>query len=236
MVVDGPRLVGEAIDAGLEVEELFAAPGMVEQCGLGPRLGPGTELFDVPADVLSAVLDPINPSPLAAVVRSPTWALDDLALDLPVVVAVELRDPGNLGTVVRTAEAAGFGGVVIAGDSVDASAPKVVRASAGSIFRTPVVYRPDVLVALDELRANGRSVMAAVVDPDAEPYDQVDLTTAAIVVGNEPRGLADDVVAAADIGVTIPVASSVESLNVAAAASVLCFEAARQRRSRLHGR
>ena len=231
-VVDGPVLVADALASPLTVREIFAGPEELVSEELTARLAaqPDIEVFEVAASVLNEVLDPVTPRPLAAVVDVPVWTLDDLAADAPVLVAVELRDPGNLGTIIRTAEAAGLAGVVVAGASVDPTAPKVVRASAGSVLRLPVVRLPDSAAAVAALQADGRAVWSAVVDQDAEPYDQVDLDRAAIMVGNEPHGLAPDVVTLGDGRLTIPVADSVESLNVAAAASVLSFEAARQRR------
>lgn len=243
-VVDGPTLVAEALRSPLEVQEIFTGPGVLVDAGLAGLVGPNTKVYEVERAVLESLLDPVNPRPLAAVVAMPdqgpadgdgggTMAgLPPVMADprTPLLMAVELRDPGNLGTVLRTAEAAGLGGLVVAGASVDRFSPKVVRASAGSLFRLPAVDRPDPLAAIDELAATGRTVVAAVVDPEAPAHDRVDLTSAVVVVGNEPRGLVPEVVARCHGMVTVPMAPEVESLNVAAATSVLCFEVARQRR------
>lgn len=230
-VVDGARLVVDALRSGLEVQEIFAAPDAVHALGPEADRLDGIEVFEVDPSVLGAVLDPVNPQPIAAVAAIPEWDSDDLLADeRPVLVAVELRDPGNLGTVIRTAEAAGLAGVIVAGDSVDRFSPKVVRASAGSVFRLPVIGRADPVAAVNELIDRGRTVVAAVVDPSAPAYDTEALSEAAILIGNEPHGLPAEVVAAVTRPVTIPMAPGVESLNVGAAASVLCFEAARQRR------
>lgn len=235
-MVDGPRLVADCVRSGLEIREVFAAEGALAGLGIDKLLGPEVDIFDVDPSLLSSILDPVNPQPMAAVAAMPTWSLDDLmADDRPFLVAVELRDPGNLGTVIRTAEAAGLAGVVVAGDSVDRFAPKVVRASAGSLFRLPTVDGGDPQALVAELRARGRSVVAAVVAPGAPPYDHTDLSRAAILIGNEPHGLPAEVVAAVEFPVTIPMAPGVESLNVGAAAAVLCFEAARQRRAGTDG-
>lgn len=231
-VVDGPQLVAEALASSLPVVEIFAGPGELERTGLAPLIGPDVECFEVEAGVLVEVLDPVNPRPVAAVVAMPERSLDSVAKQAgPILVAVELRDPGNLGTIMRSAEAAAMAGLVIAGDSVDRFSPKVVRASAGSLFRLPTAGPLDPLPTIDQLAATGRPVAATVVDPDASPYDQVDLTEAVILVGNEPHGLAPDVVDRADLVITIPMASGIESLNVGSAASVICFESARQRRA-----
>lgn len=231
-MVDGPVLVIDVLRSSLVVREVFGSAEELVEPNLVAALDsrPEVEVFQVEVSVLESALDPVNPRPVAAVVDAPQWTVGDLGTDRPVLVAVELRNPGNLGTLIRTAEAAGFAGVVVAGDSVDQFAPKVVRASAGSVFRTPVVHLPAIPVAFSVLAETGRARQCAVVDKDAADYVTVDLTNAAIVVGNEPHGLDHETIKLGDGCLTIPVAETVESLNVAAAASVLCFEAARQRR------
>lgn len=236
-VVDGPTLVTEAL----------ASPRSVEGVYIGSEHGRGlltaqldafelslgsTPVYSVADEALSSILDPANPRPLAAIVEAPSFTLAEVDDDLPLLVAVELGDPGNLGTIIRTAEAAGFGGVVIIGHSVDHLNPKAVRSSAGSVLRLPIVVYGAAGDAVEAVKTGGRSLVATVVDSAAQAYDRVDLTRAAILVGNEPRGLDPAVIAAADEVVTIPMADGVESLNVGAAAAVLAFEVARQRRNR----
>lgn len=233
-VVDGPVLVADALRSDVVVQEIFAAPEMLvdpDLADLVQLIGPEVAVYEVDPQVLQAALDPVNPRPLAAVAAPPTWSFEDLPTDRPLLVAVELRDPGNMGTMLRTAEAAGFGGVVIVGDSVDCLAPKVVRASAGSVLRVPFVRVSDIDDAFASIRVGGWPILSAVVDPEAASYDGFDLRQAAIVVGNEPHGLSAEAIRLGDGQFTIPLSESVESLNVAAAASVLCFEAARQRRA-----
>jgi TrmH family RNA methyltransferase len=140
---------------------------------------------------------------------------------------VDVNDPGNLGTIIRSAEAAGADGVVVCGNSVDVQNPKVVRSSAGAIFGVPVMEADDPMEALTALRAQDRRCLATV-PSGGTSYDEVDLATScALVVGNEARGLGPLPV---DGQVSIPMMSASESLNVAMAATVLLFEAARQRR------
>jgi TrmH family RNA methyltransferase len=140
-----------------------------------------------------------------------------------VVVADQLGDPGNLGTIVRSAEAAGADAVVLTPGSVDPWNPKALRAAAGSSLRLPIVTAP-----LGVLRGSGITVLGTS-SHRGLPYTQVDLTgRVAIVVGNEAHGLADD--APVDDWVTIPHRGPAESINVAMAATVLAFEVARQRR------
>lgn len=235
-VVDGPTLVTEALASPLTVEAVYAGAvdGLDMLAGELDRTGSvigNVPVYSADDEVLMSLLDPANPRPVAAVVGTPSFSLADITPDGPLLAAVELRDPGNLGTVIRTAEAAAFGGVVVVGQSVDHLSPKTVRASAGSILRLPVVTLPAGPEALDAIRDGGWTVVATVVDPSAPAYDRLDLTSSAILVGNEPHGLDAALIDGADAVITIPMADGVESLNVGAAAAVLAFEAARQLRN-----
>lgn len=240
-MVDGPVLVAEALRSSLTVREIFTAPGWLTEAGLDDLVAAqdptgAIEVYEVDASVLTSTLDPVHPRPLAAVVDAPpgivepSTTLDAIETDRPVIAAVELRDPGNVGTVIRTAEAAGFAAVIVIGDSTDPLGPKAVRASAGSILRLPVIRLGEVGPAIATLQDKGWPVLSSVVDPEAPCYDTFDLRTAAVLVGNEPHGLPSEAIRLGDGHFTIPLSDTVESLNVAAAASVLCFEAARQRR------
>jgi RNA methyltransferase, TrmH family len=148
-----------------------------------------------------------------------------------VVVCVDVRDPGNLGTVLRVAEASGAGGVICCEGSVDAFSPKTVRASAGSLFHVPVVAGGEPLEVLDRMGRWGVRRLGTDVHGGA-PYDSVDLTVpTALVLGNEAHGLSAALSPHLDGSATIPMAGRTESLNVGMAAAVLCFERARQRRA-----
>jgi TrmH family RNA methyltransferase len=163
----------------------------------------------------------------------PVVGRDVLARDGLVLVGVALADPGNVGTILRSAEAAGAAAILLGPGSVDAYNPKVVRASAGAIFGIPVVDAVtegwSAVEALDALGELGRQRLGAAA-ATGTPYPEVDFRRpTAIVLGNEAHGLGDDVGSHLDGHVTIPMAGPAESLNVAMAATVLCFESARQR-------
>jgi TrmH family RNA methyltransferase len=157
--------------------------------------------------------------------------LDSLQDARFLVVCVDVRDPGNLGTVLRVAEGSGASGVICCEGSVDTYSPKTVRASAGSLFHVPVVAGGEPLEVLDRMgrwgvRRLGTSARGGTA------YDHVDFTApTAVVLGNEAHGLPAELAAALDGTVTIPMVGRTESLNVGMAAAVLCFEAARQRRA-----
>ena len=148
------------------------------------------------------------------------------------VVCVDIRDPGNLGTVLRSAEGAGAGGVVCCDGSVDLYNPKVVRASAGALFHVPVVAGGEPVEVLERLGTAGLQRLGTVARGGDAP-DEVDLRApVAFALGNEANGLPEAIDACLDRRVTIPTVGRTDSLNVGMAAAVLCFEAARQRRSR----
>jgi TrmH family RNA methyltransferase len=218
-VVEGPKLVAEALAAG-DVEAVYAPEGVDVPFEVR-RLAKG---------VLERISDTVSPQPVLAVVRMPGTSIDDLADLTFAVVCVDLQDPGNAGTVLRSAEAAGAGAVLFAGASVDPFNPKAVRASAGSLFHVPVVSGGEAVAMLQALGDRGLRRLGTVARGGTS-LDEADLVgPTALVLGNEAHGLPAEVDALLDEHLTIPMAGRSESLNVAMAASVLCFETARQRR------
>lgn len=222
-VIEGEKLLAEAVRAGAEIEAVYAPEGVEVGTDLPVRrLRPG---------VLERVADTVTPQPLLAVVRRPDTTLADVADVTFVVLCVDLQDPGNAGTVLRSAEAAGAGAVLFAGASVDPYNPKAVRASAGSLFHMCVVSGGGTIEMLEALGDRGLHRLGTVARAGT-PLDDVDLVSpVALVLGNEAHGLPAEVEAVLDEQVTIPMAGRSESLNVGMAASVLCFEVARRRRS-----
>ena len=148
-----------------------------------------------------------------------------------VVVGVDIRDPGNAGTLIRSAEASGAVGVVLCADSVDITSPKVVRSTAGALFHLPVVTDISLAETLAFFRGNEVRSWAAAVRPDrCVAYFDADLSgPTAMVFGNEAHGLSEADLGAVDGLLTIPMLGHTESLNVSVASAVICFEAARQR-------
>ncbi|MGI8985031.1 MAG: TrmH family RNA methyltransferase [Acidimicrobiales bacterium] len=229
-VVEGPTLVGDALDAGVEIECLFVAPGSSEPV-VARAEAQGVPVFELAPGVLERVAGTVAPQPVLAVARTVDVDLADLSAETLVVVCVDLRDPGNLGTVLRSAEAAGVGGIICCDGSVDIYNPKCVRASAGALFHTRIVARGEPVEVLGTLGDRGLRRLGTRPD-DGQPYDRVDLAApTALVLGNEANGLPAPVADAIDGWVTIPMVGRSESLNVGMAAAILCFEAARQRRA-----
>jgi TrmH family RNA methyltransferase len=227
--IEGPHLVEEALRAGLRVAAVFVARGAQGLIDALP-LPPETEILLLPAKLLESALATETPQPIAALVEPPEWSWDDaLGQNRENIVVLDgLQDPGNLGTILRSAEAFGATGVVSLPGTVSAWNPKAVRASAGSVFRVPLLAAGE-RECIEKLRAAGVRILATTVR-DAEPADRVDLTgPVAFVIGNEGNGVAEELAAKADARITISCPGAVESLNAAVAASVLLYEAARQR-------
>ncbi len=236
-VVEGPHAVEAALGAGVEIAELFVGEdASADLRALAERAGGATV---VRAGVLDQVLSTRTPQPIAAVVPWRPVTVGTLAAAAaapgagPLVVLHEVQDPGNLGTALRSAAAFGACGLVVTAGSTDPSAPKCVRASAGALFQVPVAVGDPLDAVLEALRAVAVPVVAAAVTHTGVAPDAVELAgPVALLLGNEGRGLPADVVDAVSTVVTIPVATGVESLNLAMAATVLLFESERQRRLR----
>lgn len=227
-VLEGAKVLSEALASGAAVESLYLAPGAVDPT-IDDAVARGIRAFELGPGVVERVSGTVTPQPILAVagyVDVPLAALRHADL---VVVCVDVRDPGNLGTVLRSAEAAGASGVVCCDGTVDVYNPKCVRASAGSLFHVRVVTGGapvDVLAALGGWGLHRLATRPA----GGTPYTQADLTRPlALVVGNESAGLPHELDAVIDEAVTVPMKGRSESLNVGVAAAVLCFEAARQR-------
>lgn len=234
-VVEGPRIVEAALDRGATFESAYVGPGADRAFrSLTDRLRTlGIPVDELKEGVLERIGDTVTPQPVLAVTAMTRVGLDALGRDGLVMVAVTVRDPGNAGTVLRSAEAAGCAGVVFCGNSVDPHAPKVVRSSGGAVFGIPVVEADDPVKVLDALGRHGRRRLAAAAS-GGEAFDRVDLTgPVAIVLGNETEGLPTQLDPHLDARVTIPIEPPAESLNVGMAGTVLAFEAVRQRRAAL---
>lgn len=235
-LIDGPVLLGEALAAGVGLRAVFVEPKAHGHPVVEAARQAGAEVREVLDGTLSRVLDLVAPQAVVAVAVQRRHTLDEVLVDAasrrrPVLVPVSLQDPGNAGTLVRVAEAAGCAGVVLTSGSVDVHNPKTVRATAGSVFRLPVVEgvsAPEVILAATR---HGIRSWATTGDAGADP-GMVDLAGASLVlVGSEAHGLPVDVVDRVDGRLSIPMEGAVESLNAGVAGALVVFEAARQRRA-----
>jgi TrmH family RNA methyltransferase len=230
--IEGPNLLAEALQSGLAIDTVFVAQGS-ERLLEGLQIPFNTEILALPPDVLTSALATETPQPIAALVQPPCWSWEHLLVQgrekTPfILVLAGLQDPGNLGTILRSAEAFGATGIVALPGTVSAWNPKAVRASAGSVFRVPLLAVSE-RVCLDQLHESGVKILATAVQA-AQSAELVDLAgPVALIIGNEGNGVAPELASRADAAITIPCPGPVESLNAAVAASVLLYEAARQR-------
>lgn len=235
-VTEGPKLLEEALLAGAEVELVFldAADATDDLRALAERAAAaGAAVRELAPGVLGRISDAVAPQPIAAVVAMVDRPLQSLPAEGLTVVCAGLQDPGNAGTVIRSASASGVGAVVFCEGAVDVYNPKAVRASAGTLFHVPLAVGPDAEEVLARYRTLGVTTIGTVVNGGVA-HDDVDWTApAALMLGSESQGLVEALEGRVDRLVTIPMAAGAESLNVAMAATVICFEAARQRRANL---
>ena len=228
-LVEGAQGVGEALEHPVHLTSLFVSDD-AEPLAVRARQA-GVDVYAVSPDVMAKLTSTVTPQGCVGV--SPFLDVGPDALPGIGCIAVlhEVRDPGNAGTVLRSADAAGAGGVVFTTSSVDAYNPKTVRSSAGSIFHLPIVRGEVTADVLQSSRDRGMRILAMDGHGDEDLY-AVDLSEpTAFVFGNEAHGLPADVLAMADVRVRVPHQGKAESLNLAAAATVCLFEWARRRRS-----
>lgn len=195
-------------------------------CGIRPEL--------VSDGVFAYLSDTQTPQGILCVVRQLSYSLEEVA-DAPcphMLVLDRLQDPGNVGTILRTAEGAGVTGILLDGECADIYNPKTIRSTMGSIFRMPFYYIQDLEEGIRYLKKRGICTYAAHLE-GKRAYDEEDYRKpCAFLIGNEGNGLRPEIADLADTYIRIPMAGEVESLNVAIASAVLMFEAGRQRRSR----
>lgn len=225
-MVEGPHLIEAALDAGVVMEKVFFAGDKFR--GLLKRLlKGGTEIYEVSERVIRKISDTQTPQGILAIVSLRPATLDALDIGGPVVVLDGVQDPGNVGTIIRTADAAGAGAVVLLQGTCDAFSQKTLRASSGSIFSIPVVSASRKIIA-DELRRRGFRIIATVLDAGLSIFDADLGGKIALVFGNETKGISPELRRAADLSVRIPIRGGAESLNVASSAAVALYEVLRR--------
>jgi len=240
--VEGERLIEELLQSGLKLNACFHAPdpNRRAQMIIAEMARRNVPLYPTADAALATVSDTANTQGLIAIAEKPDFNFDQNFLALtardggaPLVVCLDsAQDPGNFGTIVRTAEAAGASGVVALKGSVDAFAPKTLRSAMGSAFRLPVVTEIEIEELLAGARAANLKVVATTGGGETIYSDYDWLRPTVVIFGNEARGVGAEVLERCDERLRIPLRTPVESLNVAAAAAAVLFEAARQRREK----
>lgn len=186
----------------------------------------------VPDDLFDLAADTVTPQGILGMVDMPSYSQEEI-LNSPAglyLLLDDLRDPGNLGTMIRTSEAAGVAGVIMSKGTVDLFNPKVVRATMGAIFRVPFLYVESLPEMIRQMKQKNISVYGTILE-ESRVYDDPDYTKpSGIVVGNEANGISKEVRESLSGRIHIPMEGSVESLNAAVAAAIVLYEASRQRR------
>jgi RNA methyltransferase, TrmH family len=230
-LLEGTHLIEEAAFAEWPMDILcFTAAWQAKASALLETLQTqGIRCEQVSPEVLLAMATTINPDGVVAVARSHSKSSPTLSIQSLGLVLETLQDPGNVGTILRTAAAAGVEGIWLDSESVDLESPKVLRASAGAWFRVPTAHSPDLPTQVREYQTQGFQAIATTPKANLD-YWEVDYTQPTLVlVGNEGAGLSDALMNAATLQVSIPLSAGIESLNAAIATAVILYEAKRQR-------
>lgn len=213
-LVEGRKMVEEALASAFDVEAVLVQEGMELPDGLS------MPVYELPAHVLAAVCDTKTPQGIAAVVRMK----EQSALGKHIVVLDGVQDPGNVGTIIRTADAAGLDGVLLSNQCADVFSPKVLRATMGSIFRMNLRTTDDLPGELTKLREKGYSILSSQLD--GTPFYEREKVAEqfALVIGNEGNGVSEQVQQTATHRVRLPMRGGAESLNAAIAAAIMMYE------------
>jgi len=233
-LIEGVKMVEEALRDDAGVNMVVAAPALVQHHGKGVLKlaeSKGIEVLWISERLMHALSDSKTPQPVLAEVRMKQYSEETLLADSAglIVIAHQLQDPGNLGTIIRTAEAVGASGIVVTPHTVDPYSAKAIRASMGSILRLPLVRIGHATTFIKTCRQKGFQTAATVLSGDTTHVD-IDLRKPTVVIlGQEGSGLPQDIMADVALHVRIPMATTIDSLNVATSAAVILYEAMRQR-------
>ena len=226
IAIEGDHLLEEALRSGMVLKTVFVSERREVPRGVTAKIPRGVEVVRLANDVFQSCVETQAPQGVAAMLVPPVGSIEKMLKGVPLlVIAVGLQDPGNLGTLVRSAEAFGATGVLTTAGTVSVWNQKAVRASAGSVFRVPLMNCDDEV--MEKLQEAGVRLLAAV--KDGVMASGMEGPTA-LMIGNEGAGLPEEWLARADARVTVPCPGDVESLNAAVAGSILLYEASRQRR------
>lgn len=226
-LVEGTRLTFHAVKSGVPLEYLFCTPAYLEE---NSELLDGLDYQLVTESVLKELCDTQHPQGVVAAVRKTSADLQEITIGESCfyVFCDEVRDPGNIGTIIRTAEAAGADGVIVPKGCADIFSQKVVRSTMGSIFTLPIFMCDDKTSGLQFLRDNGCEILAA--DMGGQNlYQHIFSEKSVIIIGNEANGVSDEALSVCDKKISVPMADAVESLNAAISFSVISYERLRQK-------
>jgi TrmH family RNA methyltransferase len=234
LFVEGIQPVWQAVSAGMEIETLIVAPDLLDG---SPAMGMvaeqearGARVARLTRELFERLSERDGPSGLAAIVRWRIAGLEDLPVrpDSLLVALHEIGNPGNLGTIIRTADATGSGGVILLGETTDPFAPGAVKASMGAVFSVPVAHVRQPGEFFGWAKAHGLSVATTSAHADGDHWTTDYPLPLALLLGSEGNGLPPDLLARGDLRVRIPMVGTAHSLNLAVAAGVLLYEVRRR--------
>ena len=231
-VVEGIKIVKEAIEYDADIQKIVISNDAIgyEVDEEVLKLIQKYEVMIVSQNVFESISDVKTPQGILAVIKNKENVKVDYNEDV-IFILDNIQDPGNLGTIIRTLDAAGIKQLIVSNDTVDYMSPKVLRSTMGGAFRVNVIVADDLLNMIDEIKKNGFEVLATDLATDSSIYD-IKYNKKAIVIGNEANGVSNEVKNKADIRVKIPMLGKAESLNAAVATSVIAYEYVRQRLSK----
>lgn len=232
-VIEGIKMFEEARDAGVLVRTYMSESFYNERLS-NPEFFNGLTYEIVSDSLFNQITDTKTPQGILGTVKKPSYPLENILKteDAFLLLLEDIRDPGNLGTIIRTAEGAGVTGIILNKSCADILQPKVVRSTMGSIYRVPYYEAEDFTGFLDRLKTEGFILYAAHLSGTLYDTEGSFRGKIGLLIGNEANGLSDEASRMADKLIKIPMAGKVESLNAAIAAAILMYEAARQRRKK----
>lgn len=229
-IIEGYRNVKDAAAKGAKIEFILVS----DRCSYDLSVFKGYKMYTLAPRIFDYVSDTVTPQGIMAVCKMEQWSFSDIELDAKslVVVCENLQDPGNAGTIIRTADAAGAKAVIMAKGCVDIYNPKVTRSIMSSLFSVKVVRNKNIDSIFGFLKSNGiKSVAGALCDNSQHLFDADITGKVAVFIGNEGNGLDTDTVKRCDVKVTIPMLGGAESLNASVAGSVMMYEFVRQNKT-----
>lgn len=232
---EGIAPVWSAVEAGATIDTLVVAPELLTSTGAHEMVARararGVHVAELSGELFVRIAAREHPSGLGAIVRTTRYALNDLVVtpDALFIALDAVGNPGNLGTILRTADAVGASGAVLIGESTDPYHPNAVKASMGALFRVPVVPVDAVGALLDWCHIQNVGIVTTSAHANVSHWEAIYPAPALVLFGSEAEGLAPDVLAAGDLAVRIPMYGGVTSLNLAVAAGILLYEVRRQR-------
>ena len=225
--VEGIKSVNDAVEANADIVSILVAESFYSEMKF--NYPEASDIFIISDLIFDALSSTQTPQGIIAVIKTENKVFTP-TLDNAYIYCDRIQDAGNLGTIIRTADAAGFGGVIVSKDSAEIYNPKTVRSSMGSFFHIPILFDKDINY-LNDCKNNGFKIVCGVLADNSVDYTMADLTQPVIiVVGNEANGICDEILNISDINIKIPIDGKAESLNAAVAAAIMMYETNRQRR------